>query len=170
MEIDPSAKQQVYDHIVHHRIYVCMIAAMRIGIAEEIPPSGIEINELATKLKCDSDFLFRAIKFLACAKIFDVMDNYVFNTPKSLALSPDHQNTRVPHLNMYSSSFFHAAWDALETSIRTGKPGFDIVYGKPFFEFLKQNPSAAEIFDAAMASDPQPRIDALTTTFDFSQF
>ncbi|MBX9767787.1 MAG: hypothetical protein K2X47_10995, partial [Bdellovibrionales bacterium] len=30
--------------------------------------------------------------------------------------------------------------------------------------------SAAEIFDAAMASDPQPRIDALTTTFYFSQF
>ena len=41
-------------------------------------------------------------------------------------------------------------WSQLEYCVRTGKPAVDQIYGAPIFEFLKQNPVEAQIFNDAM--------------------
>jgi hypothetical protein len=41
-------------------------------------------------------------------------------------------------------------WSHLEYCVRTGKQALDRIYGMPIFEFLKQHPEEAQIFDQTM--------------------
>jgi SAM-dependent methyltransferase len=42
------------------------------------------------------------------------------------------------------------AWSTMLTAVRTGRPGYDEVFGRPFWEDLDANPEIAASFDALM--------------------
>jgi hypothetical protein len=45
---------------------------------------------------------------------------------------------------------FAAAWSTLPTYVRTGKPGYADLFGRPFWEDLAAHPQLSEAFDALM--------------------
>jgi SAM-dependent methyltransferase len=62
------------------------------------------------------------------------------------------------------------AWGELLYSVRTGKIGFDKVFGRPVFEFLSQNPEQAATFDKAMVGVHGRETSAMLDAYDFSPF
>ena len=60
------------------------------------------------------------------------------------------------------------AWGALLESVRTGKTGFDLVYGKNTFDWFAENPAAARIFDQFQADLSTRSAAAVAATYDFS--
>jgi hypothetical protein len=54
--------------------------------------------------------------------------------------------------------------------VRTGEPAFDHVYGKPFFEYLAEDPTLAEIFNDVMTSATGDEGAAIAAAHDFSGY
>ncbi|HKF87354.1 MAG TPA: methyltransferase, partial [Propionibacteriaceae bacterium] len=53
-------------------------------------------------------------------------------------------------------------------SVRTGQPAFDHVYGKPFFDYLAEQPALARIFNDVMTSASSDEGAAIAAAYDFS--
>jgi hypothetical protein len=60
------------------------------------------------------------------------------------------------------------AWGALEHSVRTGRPAFEHVFGRPLFDYLAANPEPARLFDAAMASRSAQEAATFVAAYDLS--
>ena len=45
----------------------------------------------------------------------------------------------------------YAAWSELETTMRTGKAGFDVHYGEPVFDYFRKHPESEKLFGEAFA-------------------
>jgi pimeloyl-ACP methyl ester carboxylesterase len=54
-------------------------------------------------------------------------------------------------------------------SVRTGEPAFDHVYGKPFFDYLAEQPALAQIFNDMMTSASSDEGAAIALLHGFPQ-
>jgi hypothetical protein len=61
-----------------------------------------------------------------------------------------------------------ATWAQLEHTIRSGDPAFEAVFGVANFEYLKQHPDEAELFNRFMQHSPDDRHSAIAEAYDFS--
>jgi hypothetical protein len=60
------------------------------------------------------------------------------------------------------------AWGDLSNSVETGQSGFEHIYGMPLFEYFRNNPKAAAIFDDAMTNRSRQIDAAVLAAYDFS--
>jgi copper chaperone CopZ len=58
-------------------------------------------------------------------------------------------------------------WSHLEYCVRTGKQALEKIYGVPIFEFLKQNPAEAQIFNDAMTQISMMDSPAVAEAYNF---
>jgi hypothetical protein len=64
----------------------------------------------------------------------------------------------------------YKSWGELVSSVQTGKPAFEKIFGKPVFEFLSERPEQAAIFDRAMVGVHGRETSAVLDAYDFSAF
>jgi hypothetical protein len=64
--------------------------------------------------------------------------------------------------------FQYRAWGELLSSVQTGEPGFEKVYGKPIFDYCSQHPETGELFDQAMQGVHGRETEAVVEAYDFS--
>jgi hypothetical protein len=58
--------------------------------------------------------------------------------------------------------FAQRPWEELTGNLRTGQPGFHLVYQAELFDYLAANPGDGAIFDNAMSSNTSREADAVT--------
>jgi O-methyltransferase domain len=68
------------------------------------------------------------------------------------------------------SEAYRRTWGDLSYSVRTGEPAFDHVYGKPFFDYLAEQPALAKIFNDVMTSASSDEGGAIAAAHDFSGY
>ena len=59
-------------------------------------------------------------------------------------------------------------WGALLDSVRTGETAFDRLYGKNTFEWFKEHPAAAQVYDEFQTQNTAMTSDAVAAAYDFS--
>ena len=59
-------------------------------------------------------------------------------------------------------------WDDLLETVRTGESAFDRLYGRPVFDYLREHPEPAKIFDAAMTGFSVRAMRAMLDAYDLS--
>jgi len=64
----------------------------------------------------------------------------------------------------------YLAFAMLSQSVRTGKPAFSDVFGKPRFDWLAEHPEQAAIFQRAMISLGQGANEAVAAAYEFDRF
>jgi hypothetical protein len=64
----------------------------------------------------------------------------------------------------------YRVWGNLLHSVKTGECAFDRVYGQPIFDYYRQNPEIAAIFNEAMGNFSTTEIKAVMRVYDFSSF
>lgn len=62
------------------------------------------------------------------------------------------------------------AWAHLLDSVRTGRPAFEIAFGRGLFDYYAANPAAEAVFDEAMSEFTRRETGDLMTAYDFSSF
>lgn len=63
----------------------------------------------------------------------------------------------------------YLAWGELPYTLRTGKPAFDQVFGKGFYQYLDSEPKKAERFNAALAAVSRGWISGVIKSVDFAK-
>jgi len=124
--------------------------------------------DLAAAAECDPRMLYRLLRFLASLGYFLEDDQERFHaTPKVEPLGLDADGSLR---DLFVLGMQDLLWDSqrhLQTTVRTGEPGFDVAYSDDFFSYLAKTPEANKHFDAAMAISSGPENKSVVEAYDF---
>jgi hypothetical protein len=90
-------------------------------------------------------------------------------TPISETLSSDATASLRASALFEISDLGRLTWANVSHSVKTGKSAFTHVFGAPLFEYLKEHPGAAGVFDAFMAEMTAAAAITIAETYDFSE-
>jgi len=140
-------EQQMMQFIIGKWISKPIYVAAKLGIADMLAQRNRNIEELAEMSATMADPLYRMMRALAGIGIFTETKNRVFeNTPLSECLKKGRLKSAAL---MFESNWHSNIWNNLLYSIQTGKPSFEKVFDKPAFEWFRDNPKQADIFNEA---------------------
>jgi hypothetical protein len=168
--MSPSPQQQLNQLISGYWHSQCVYVAAKLGIADLLANGPQSVDDLAQKTGTHRPSLFRLLRALASLGVFAEETGQRFRlTPAAEPLRRDVPGSQWAMAVMMGEEHFRA-WGELLYSVRTGKIGFDKVFGRPVFEFLSQNPEQAAIFDKAMVGVHGRETSAMLDVYDFSAF
>ncbi len=143
-----------------------LAVAARLGLADHVSQGRLSYKELSARTGCDPDALLRLLLTLTLCGVCDRDANDAFGVTEQYAsLRTDHPRS-LRNFCVLMAETYDDAFRALETTVRTGDPGFREVFGSSLYEYLEGDPESGRIFDSAMAELARPVAAALTERYD----
>jgi 2,7-dihydroxy-5-methyl-1-naphthoate 7-O-methyltransferase len=126
---------------------VHVVATLRVG--EHLASGPATIEDLAVACGADADALKRVLQHLVSKGVFESPSpgRFALNEPARALLDPS------VHLGLDLDGIggrMAYAWGSLLNAVRTGRPAYHEVFGRPFWEDLAAHPEVAASFDAMM--------------------
>ena len=125
----------------------CVHSLATVGVVDAIGDDGADVTELAAATGCDPKVLALLLRHLAGFGAFSEI------APGRFVVTEEGRELFDPagflDLNGIGGRFAYA-WGTLPTLLRTGRPGYADLFGKPFWEDLAAHPDIAASFDALM--------------------
>jgi SAM-dependent methyltransferase len=136
----------------------CIVAVTELGVPDRLAHGSVAVDVLARDTGADQDALHRMLSTLATENLFREESPGVFAlTPRGGLLCTATPGS-LRHLCTLMSEEAFECWSAATHVLRTGRPGFDEVFGQPYFEWLDQHPRSAARFHRAQAGLVQLRL------------
>jgi 2,7-dihydroxy-5-methyl-1-naphthoate 7-O-methyltransferase len=138
----------------------CLHVAVTLGIADHIAAGTTDIGSLAVASRSDPESLQRVLRHLVSKGVFDEP------SPGRFALNDTARGLLEPaaklgmDLDVIGGRMANA-WNGLLETVRTGSAAYPAIFGKPFWDDLRDHPRIAESFDALMGPGhgaPDPNI------------
>jgi O-methyltransferase domain len=138
-----------------------------VGVADALADGPRPVAELAAVTRTHPGALHRLLRLLAGDGVVREVDPGVFQlAPPGQFLRSDHPESLRPML-VFQQRIARAYADALH-SLRTGRPTFPETFGRPLFEFLRDQPELGRLFDASMAQITRVDGESVIAAYDFS--
>ena len=130
---------------------ICVAAELGIpDILKDGPRSTEEIAEVAG---ASEDAVYRLLRALASVGLFSSLPGRRFAlTPSGAYLRSDLPGSLRAFARFVGHDFTWRPWGHLAYSVRTGKPGFDRVFGVGVFDYIAKHPDVAAILNDAMTA------------------
>lgn len=140
-----------------------------LAIADKIPADGsCDVDELASACAVLPVPLLRVLRALAAFGVFRLTaEGSVAHSPRSLLLRTDAANSLHYAAKFWTAPGSWKAWGALDVAL-TGEIPHQAAWNTSRFQYLREHPDEARIFDAFMAHFPDNRHNALAAAYDFS--
>ncbi|MEU8819319.1 methyltransferase [Actinoplanes sp. NPDC048796] len=128
--------------------------AATLGIADALAGGPRPVAELAAAAKVDPDALARVLRYLAARGVFTEPGLDVFAlTELAAPLRSDHPAGRHAWLTMNGiGGRLDRTFSTLLDVVTTGRPGYPLLYGKPFWQDLMDDQDLSDSFDALMTT------------------
>lgn len=144
--------------------------AAKLYIADHLKTGAKTIEELAGLTETDAPSLYRLMRGLASAGVFQKdADGRFSNSPLSEVLRSDHPESIRGAVHMIGDREHWASHGNMLQSVKTGETAFNYTFGMPVFPYFAEHPEVAEVFDNAMTSFSAPIANAVAATYDFSE-
>jgi hypothetical protein len=125
----------------------------QLGIPDLVEAAPKSAAELALEIGADPQALYRLMRATASVGVLlEGHDGKFSQTPMSAILRSDATPSLRAFAILGGREWHGRGWSHLEYCVRTGKQALDQIYGAPIFEYLKQNPVEAQIFNDAMTA------------------
>jgi len=148
-----------------------VLVAAQLGIADLLKDRPLPIGELAEATGTHARSLYRMMRALASRGVFREEAGGRFSlTALADPLrsdAPDSIRTWAIFLGSEASLRVLAH---LSYSVRTGKPAFEHIYGKGWFDYLDEQPAIAKTFNDLMTSFSTSTAAAIIEAHDFSVY
>lgn len=123
----------------------CIRVAATLRIAHHLEAGPARVDALAAAAHCDADHLRRLLRHLVRKGIFAEPE------PDTFALNDAGRELKDEWLGLDGFGGRMAyAWGGLLSTVRTGRPAYAEVFGRPFWEDLDAHQDIAADFDAMM--------------------
>jgi len=161
-----SLKDMAYGHLLARAIH--QIAYFRVG--DEVD-GKTPVEDIAKKLKLDSDSLNRVLRVLINHGIFTQNDNgMIDHTPLSLPLKSAAESSLRAAFAKESDKHRWDSIGAIDIALKTGRSPFYALYGEGFYDYLNNNPEAAALFNEGMSGFSEREDRSIAQEFDFSPY
>jgi hypothetical protein len=143
--------------------------AAKLRIADHLAEGPRGVKDLAAVTNSHEDSLYRILRALAGLGVFREEDERRFRlTPAAEILRSGVPGSLRASAETRGEDWTWRAWGALRESVRTGKTGFDLVYGKNTFDWFAENREAARLFDQFQADMTARSAADVAANYDFS--
>ena len=133
-------------------------ALAKFGIPDLMAGGPRPVAELAAASGTDPHALYRMLRALAAAGLVtETAAGWFGLTPVAQPLRAGVPGSSRDTALMFGEEVFRS-FAEIGYTLRTGKPAFDKVHGKPFYDYLADNPEAAATFSAAMGGAGVPAV------------
>ncbi|GAB4053700.1 methyltransferase [Catellatospora paridis] len=131
-------------------------ALVRLGVPDLMADGPVHVGDLAHRCGADPRALGRLLRALALMGLFTrpAPDTYGL-TPTTELLRADVPGSVRLNALMQGDEVFRSFAEIMHT-LRTGRPAFEAVYGRPFYDYLGDNPEAAAVFNESMGDQRPP--------------
>jgi hypothetical protein len=144
-------------------------AAAKLGVADLLKGGPKGADELARESGVHARSLYRLLRALASVGVFSQDTGGRFRlTPLGGPLRSDDPDSLRSFMIFMGTDWHHRTWADLPYSIQTGRPAFERLYGKPYFDYLAEHPEPAQVFHDAMTSLSASSGRAVAEAYDFS--
>lgn len=158
-------KQLLGGPIVANLIYI----AAELGIADMLADGPRTVMELAAKTGASSDKLHRVLRALSLFGIFARESDTYSLTPLSNLLRENVPGSMRTVARFQTHPITQKAFSNMIAGIRSdGTIPFDHTFGMDFFEYLKNNPGFADLFNRFMGTVTSKVSNAVADAYDFS--
>lgn len=146
-----------------------VVAQLR--VADHLNDGPRSVDELASMTESNPDGLYRVLRALASVGVFKEETGKKFAlTPMAECLRTD-SPTPVTGWALHSGSdYIWSAWGSLLHSARTGENAFQSANGKSIWDYRREHPEKAAMFNRAMTEVSRGSAEAIVKAYDFSRF
>src|SRR5438067_12330252 len=124
-----------------------LYVAAKLGLADLVKDGPRSAEDLAAVTKTHPPSLYRLLRALASVGVFAEVSEHRFGlTPLAECLRSDLPGSQCGLAVMNGEEHYRAYGELLH-SVRTGKTGFEHLYGMGVFDYLAQHPEQARTFD-----------------------
>jgi len=170
LEGDVPPHLQLYEMICGKWVSQAIYAAAELGIADQLSNEPRSANEVAQAVGTHMETTYRLMRALGSLGVLEEHDNKRFTlTDIGQFLRSDHDKSMRAFVRLFGYESNWRAWEVLDESVRTGKSGYEIVYGMKLFEYLGAHPRAAKVFNEAMVSTNHIFSLQVANAYDFSE-
>ncbi|MCZ4610304.1 methyltransferase [Streptomyces sp. Lzd4kr] len=145
-----------------------LFAVAELDVATELLSGPRKVDDIATKVGADADALGRVIRYLAQYGVFRRSGDTVEITELGRTLA-DGPADSLRSVARYFRQTHYAPFGNLLDTVRTGEPAATVFFGKPFFDWVDENPDMAELQNDAMAGFTQNARGDLLKIFELPQ-
>src|SRR5260370_11223432 len=150
--------------IIHQALY----AAAKLGVADWLEKGVRTTADLARELKVNEDALYRLLRALASQGVFEETAPRTFrNSGLSCSLRTDEPGSIRPAFLFWGTDLYYRSFGEILHSIETGEPARAKLFGKNEWEYMRQHPDLASIFDNAMTNFSEMQAPAIAAAYDF---
>jgi hypothetical protein len=133
--------------------------AATLRVADHIAAGTTDIHSLAEACHCDADYLSRVLRHLVEKGVFESPARGQFALNDTAKKLLDEGQRAGLDLNGMGGRMANA-WSTLLTAVLTGRPAYQELFGRNFWDDLEAHPAIAEGFDIMMgpghgAPDPE---------------
>jgi len=145
-------------------------AIASLGVADHMSASPSAVADTARSAGVDEDSLYRVLRMLVPAGLFEEhADRRFCLTALGALLRSDHPNSMRGFATYNGTPWHWGMWGELARSVKSGAPAH-ADGERTLFDFLATDEDAASIFDAAMADLSNARDVSAISGYDFARF
>ncbi|BCJ78176.1 methyltransferase [Catellatospora sp. IY07-71] len=131
-------------------------ALVKLGVPDLMAAGPVHVGQLAHDCGADAAALRRLLRALALMGLFTEPEPDTFGlTATTELLRADVPGSVRLNALMQGDEVFRSFAEIVHT-VRTGRPAFEAVYGRPFYDYLDDNPTAAAVFNESMGDQRPP--------------
>ena len=165
LAIQPTLLLRARHNLIIHQ---ALHAAARLGVADLLERGPRTTEELAGELKVNEQALYRTLRALASEEVFEETAPRIFrNSPLSCFLMTGYPGSVRPLFLFWGTEFYFRSLGEILFSIQTGEPARAKLVGMNEWEYMRQNPELAGIFDDAMTNNSDLTGPAIAASYDF---
>src|SRR5260370_33098582 len=153
--------------IIHQALY----AAAKLGVADWLEKGVRTTADLARELKVNEDALYRLLRALASQGVFEEIVPRTFrNSGLSCSLRTDEPGSIRSAFLFWGTDFYYRSFGEILYSVQTGEPSGGKLFGMNEWEYMRQHPDLASIFDDAMTNFSAMQAPAIAAAYDFGDW
>jgi len=164
---ETAAVQLLNQVALGYIVSAALNVALELGIADRLANGPRTAENLARDASVSEDGLYRVLRALASAGIFEeqAARTFALNTPARLLMRGP---ASLRDLGLWMTDPFHfRVYAEMLHSVTTGQPAVEKVTGMPVFEYFARDTRLSTTFNNAMTSWSGPTIAAALKAYDF---
>jgi len=157
---------QLSGELVSYWRFYTMMAAHDLKLFDFLPNTAEKISELIFIPEVSTIKLLRALQELGLVFLHE--NGCWFSTSKGEFFDSHHPYSLNSAMKLWKEEHL-TSWGQLLHSLKTGRPAFDDLYGKNWFEWLKDHPDKTELYHSAISIYAKRDYQAFCSIIDMSK-
>lgn len=165
----PQPADQLMQFATGYIVTAAVYSAASLGIADLLKDGSKPIAALAAACGADESSLYRMLRALASAGVFNETAPRVFAlTPISELLRSDREDSLRDMVLWMGNKMHYDTYSEMVHAVKTGDTVTEKVYGAACFEYLEKNKDVSDVFNAAMTMFSRMLTPRVLEAYDFS--